>query len=454
MSEKKIVMKRFGGVTQTRAPMAPLRFLHAADLHLGLGCGPTDAIRQSRRRAGLEAFFALLDLAAEQQVHLVLLAGDLLEEAVLHAQDKRIIRSALESCPCPVVFLPGNHDPIQGGSWYQDAEFWPESTVCFGTQWTGVVFPQLRLRIWGAGFARRRQERSCLPGGSVSDWLCEVHSELSALGGLSQQTEGSGETEPSDFEKGTDWCDIGLLHGEVVQGGSSLYNPLSPQDLVQTGLQYIALGHIHRPSGLCDADHPRGRLDTLDEDTEDLLVPQKCNQTCWCYAGCPVGNGFDECGPRGFYAVEWTPNQGVVATFCPSHQKEFRQLALVVPYREDPRSTAQEVLAQLAALQSDYSDHYYRLIWTGAWPADAQWPLSELEHQLRPHFAYLQTRDRTRTLIEISDLASERSLRGRAIRKALEALENADEAERLHQEHGLRLLLAAFEGDLSDGEAV
>lgn len=427
MTAKKVNMEVFAGVTQTRAAGAPLRFLHAADLHLGLGCGPTDSIRHSRRRAAMEAFLTLLDQAAVQQVHLVLLAGDLLEEAVLQAQDKRILRSALESCPCPVVLLPGNHDPMQSGSLYLDRAFWPESTLCLGTEWMGIVFPKLRLRLWGAGFATRRQNQSLLPAGSVSDWL----------------------SEPQSSEE--DWCDIGMLHGEVTSSGVSAYNPIRPQDLARTGLDYVALGHIHKPSGLCDREHGEGLSSA---DGRASLQEQTCAHTCWCYPGSLIGNGFDECGPRGYYSLQWQSGKGVTATFCPSPHKEFRQLQMEAYYCEDPREAAQEVLARLAALQPDFSDHYYRIVWTGTWPCDAKWNLQELEIQLGPQFAYLQTQDHTRTEIHLDQLASERTLRGRAIRVALQDLGSGSQEEQLYKERGLRLLLEAFEGVLSEEEPI
>jgi DNA repair exonuclease SbcCD nuclease subunit len=90
-----------------------MRFLHAADLHLGLGV--TRFSRETNRRVG-EARFAALDnlvsAAKEREVDFVLIAGDLFDDN--HVESVVAVRAfkVLDSLNLPVYVLPGNHDPL------------------------------------------------------------------------------------------------------------------------------------------------------------------------------------------------------------------------------------------------------------------------------------------------------------------------------------------------------
>ena len=88
-----------------------LRFLHAADLHLdspfeGLPAGKA-AIRRQEQRTLLAA---LADLAAEEQVDLVLLSGDLLDSANTYYETGDELVRSLQNIDAPVFIAPGNHD--------------------------------------------------------------------------------------------------------------------------------------------------------------------------------------------------------------------------------------------------------------------------------------------------------------------------------------------------------
>lgn len=69
---------------------------------------------------------------------------------------------------------------------------------------------------------------------------------------------------------------IGLLHGDVTTSDSR-YRPIRAADIAGSGLDYLALGHVHSCSGVLTAG----------------AVP-------YAYCGCIEGRGFDELGERGF----------------------------------------------------------------------------------------------------------------------------------------------------------
>ncbi|MCE9534106.1 MAG: DNA repair exonuclease [Planctomycetes bacterium] len=104
-----------------------VRFLHAADLHLGLRI--TRFEENACNRIGEARFFAieqLRDKAIEHRVDFVLIAGDVFDDhSVSHSISERAF-TLFEGkhMPCPVYIIPGNHDPLTpGGVWDRDPWF-------------------------------------------------------------------------------------------------------------------------------------------------------------------------------------------------------------------------------------------------------------------------------------------------------------------------------------------
>src|SRR6266446_4919675 len=103
-----------------------VRFLHAADLHLGLRITRFEESACNRiGEARFEAIEQLRTKAAEHQVDFILIAGDFFDD---HSVSKRLAERAFtlfegKTIPCPVYIIPGNHDPLTpGGVW--DREAW------------------------------------------------------------------------------------------------------------------------------------------------------------------------------------------------------------------------------------------------------------------------------------------------------------------------------------------
>ncbi len=93
--------------------------LHAADLHLGMRITRFDqTIAGKIREARFKALDNILEKARELQVDLLLIAGDLFDDATVDNLTARRAFEMLESLTMPVYVLPGNHDPLlAGGVW-------------------------------------------------------------------------------------------------------------------------------------------------------------------------------------------------------------------------------------------------------------------------------------------------------------------------------------------------
>ena len=99
------------------------------------------------------------------------------------------------------------------------------------------------------------------------------------------------------------------VHGEV--DGRGEYGPISREDIARSGLDYLALGHIHQASGL-----------------------QREGNTFWAYPGCPEGRGFDELGDKGVLYVEAEP-RSCRAEFVPLCRRRYQILSVDVTGAED-----------------------------------------------------------------------------------------------------------------------
>jgi DNA repair exonuclease SbcCD nuclease subunit len=101
-----------------------IRFLHVADLHLGMRITRFEESACNRiGEARFEAIEQLRAKAAEHKVHFILIAGDVFDD---HSVSKNVAERAFtlfegRAITCPVYVIPGNHDPLTpGGVWDRD----------------------------------------------------------------------------------------------------------------------------------------------------------------------------------------------------------------------------------------------------------------------------------------------------------------------------------------------
>jgi len=307
-----------------------LKLIHGADFHLDSpfsGLTPEQAAQ--RRREQRELLDGLADLARDRQADLVLLAGDLLDSEQVFRETAQALARALGSVPCPVVIAPGNHDYYSSRSVYATLD-WPEQVHIFRTGgMEALELPGLDCTVWGRAFLGPRQTDSPLSGFHTSREDGGLH--------------------------------LACLHGDLAL--QSEYGPITPEDIAASGLDYLALGHIHQNSSL-----------------------NRVGNTFWAYPGCPEGRGFDETGEKGVLYVEAEPG-AVSAQFVPLARRRYEILPVDLTGAADPLS------AILSALPGDTQRDVYRILLTGEGDAP---DLAGLERALAPRFYGLTLRDNTR----------------------------------------------------------
>jgi exonuclease SbcD len=195
-----------------------MRFVHAADLHIdsplkGLNRyegAPVERLRGATR----QALRRLVDLATDEQVDFVLIAGDLYDRdwqdfhtgLFVREQMVRLGRQGIR-----VFIVQGNHD-AQGVISRQVP--WPDNVKVFSSKKAETVkLPELQVAIHGHSFPDREVPEDLVPG--YPDAM------------------------PACFN-------IGMLHTSLTGvEGHDTYAPTTLATLRAKGYDYWALGHVH-----------------------------------------------------------------------------------------------------------------------------------------------------------------------------------------------------------------
>ncbi len=205
-----------------------ITFVHAADLHLDApfkGLASTDPrIGAALAEATYEAFSAVVDTCVERSADFLVIAGDAYNSAErsLRAQLRfRAELARLTESGIQVFVAHGNHDPLSG--WSAGLEL-PEGVHVFG--------------------AREVERVEVVRDGAV----------VAAVYGRSFARSAETENLARGFHRaGDEPLSIGVLHANV--GGNPDHDPYAPatiDDLRTGGMDYWALGHIHKHGVLCE----------------------------------------------------------------------------------------------------------------------------------------------------------------------------------------------------------
>lgn len=339
-----------------------LKIIHAADIHLDSAfSGISDSSKMAVRREDMRASFAkIVEMA--KNADFLLIAGDLFDGALVTRTTLDFLKQQFAKISdTPVFICAGNHDAFTEESVYKSFDF-GENVYIFGH--SAECVETEKADIYGISFPNSNVEASLL----------------------------------SKFQiKHPEKINILVMHGNLAGEG---YNPIRLQEIADSGMDYIALGHIHKTSGL-----------------------NKNGGTYFAYPGCPEGRGFDETGEKGVLALELEKGK-VQATFVPVQERMYIEEQVDVSGLVTYEDIEQKIRSVLCGER-----HIYRIVLCGtaAFPVDtavlkekiegfsvtvqdATKPKTDIETQskefsLKGLFAAYALKDRETTEQEIFDLA-------------------------------------------------
>ena len=357
-----------------------VRVVHAGDFHLDSAFGAlTPEQARQRRMESRRTPERLVEWANDHGADLLILSGDLFDSDSPYGDTAPLLAQALGCFRGQAVIAPGNHDPLTPDGPYARTRWSDNVHIFTEDRMQTITFPDLNCAVHGAAFtAPECPTDSVLPGFRVpQDGL--IH--------------------------------IGLLHGDVTTSDSR-YRPIRAADIAGSGLDYLALGHVHACSGV-----------------------QLAGKTAYAYPGCPEGRGFDELGDKGFLAGE-VDKGSVKLRFVPFAKRRYEIVTVDVTGREPLEAICE-------ALPQHTEADIYRVILTGERSGSVD--TAAITDELSPRFYALEVRDRTTVCRDIWDGCGEDSLRGLFLQKMREKYDAAGEDERQTIQQAVRFALSAME---------
>lgn len=235
--------------------------VHAADLHLGapllsLGERVGIEVAEQIRSQSDRAFDRLISLTIEQEADILVLAGDIYDQAEFETRAQLRFAKAMRDLTLAgvkVFIAHGNHDPLLAT--FKPAARLPSEVVVFGVGEPEVHSVTLssgeEVNVAGVSFGSQRETEN-------------LASRFASLGCDSRRT-------------------IGVLHANVGSNAThDNYAPCSQEDLEIAPIGYWALGHIHKRQ-------------------VESLGPKRW----WAYPGNLQGRSTKaaECGPKGALVI-------------------------------------------------------------------------------------------------------------------------------------------------------
>lgn len=134
--------------------MGSIKILHTADLHLASSFrGLPPHIGQQRRKDLMQTLARLTDICRNQQIDLLLIAGDLWEQENITRPLVDFIADQFSKIPATkIIIAPGRSDSKYEESFYGNYP-WPENVHIFSEGMTCLACPNLNLRIYGMAWS-------------------------------------------------------------------------------------------------------------------------------------------------------------------------------------------------------------------------------------------------------------------------------------------------------------
>ena len=347
-----------------------IRLIHTADLHLDSkmesNLSPEKA--KQRREELLDTFARMVDFAEEQGVSAVLIAGDLFDKTHIRKTAKARVTEIITEHPMiDFLYLQGNHDRTDFLA--ELSENMPRNLKIFTDEtWTSYTYEEENLVITGRELTKENSR--------------DLYTNLIL-----------------DRSK----VNIVMLHGqESDYSGPDRTEIINLTELKNRNIDYLALGHIHKYKN-----------DRLDERGE------------YCYAGCPEGRGFDECGEKGFVLLT-VHDQVVDSEFIPFALRTFHEVAAEVT----PDMMMPDILEAVEnAIRKVPSADLLKVVLTGTKEMDFDIDTPRIVRQFSDRFFFFKLYDKTKIRIDYERYKNDRTLKGEFVR-LLQAEEGLSEEER------------------------
>lgn len=187
-----------------------MNFIHIADVHLGVKPDRGKRWSNDRAREIEESFDDILALCQEQNIDMLLIAGDLYHKPPTEKELKELDYKLKKLDNTKTVIIAGNHDYIEENSPWETYEFVSDTVVFPRDRAAKLYYEDINVCVTGYSYGKQEYKERVLEK-------------------LKPGKEGA----------------YNILLGH---GGDKTHMPFSKEKLARTGFDYVALGHIHKPA--------------------------------------------------------------------------------------------------------------------------------------------------------------------------------------------------------------
>ncbi len=375
--------------------MSAVKIFHTADLHIGAELSYLGIKATERRFEVASVFSKIVGYCKDNNVEICLISGDLFDSNTAAAEFAPSVFEYIASAPdVRFLYVAGNHDPLDASSPMKSSAL-PENLYVFGTEYEVKEFADIGVRVIGRSFA---------------------HSSIEAA-------------EFSTVLPQDEFVNIMLLHADLGADKSSPYNPIGKEFIENSGVNYLALGHIHKRTGI-----------------------SKLGGTYLSYPGSPEGQGFDEEGVHGGYCGTLTKDSCELS-FVKLSRRVHRIETIDVSSAISSINAADIVLKKLSDTYGEgYENDLYKIILTGSINEGVTLKNAEILQILKDKLYFVKVKDSTKKAYDLEQLKNEVSLKGVFVNKMLGKIAVANEEDKPIFESALYLGLNAFDSEVAYSE--
>lgn len=336
-----------------------MKIIHCSDLHLDsrMKSNLDSKKAKERRDEILITYQNMIKYAVENNVKIILIAGDLFDKKETTVKARNIVIESIISNPeIDFIYLKGNHDE---SGFLDNLEKIPDNLKLFDSKkWTTYTYG--KVTISGIEF------------GSLSDY--EIYNSLFL--------------NKSDFN-------IVTMHGqESKYEMKDKTEIINISNLKNKNIDYLALGHIHK--------YKQAEID---------------QRGIYCYSGCLEGRGFDECGEKGFVLLDIDETTlKYKAEFIPLAKRTLYEIDVDVSTTFTTIETEKLIDN---SLQNISQDSLIKIVLKGKVDVDSERDINYLEKKYKSNYYFAKIYDETTLKIDFESYKNDASLKGEFIRLVL-----------------------------------
>ncbi len=385
-----------------------MKIIHCADLHLNskMTANLTKDKAKERKAELLHTFIRMVDYAVKEEVQAIIIAGDLFDHNQISKTTRNAVYDQIRLHPwIEFYYLQGNHD---SNSFLSDMEEIPDNLKLFGKEWTSYTVSEIQEE----SAAEDKSAVNALTGDHVEgERSAEDRSDAErgngnqraarkvTITGVELDQENSATVYHSlALDAGN--FNIVVMHGQESEqrGGRDKTEIISLRELRNKGIDYLALGHIHR--------YKEDKLDA---------------RGIYCYCGCLEGRGFDECGEHGFVSLEIDEEEGTCRrTFVPFACRRLYEIPVDVSGCHttlDMKERIENALEQREIAPKNM----VKVVLTGEFCVNDEKDIDFLSKQFQDSFYFFKIKDNTKWEIDYQAYELDESLKGEFVRSVKEA---------------------------------